>query len=147
MATELFIQQNVPGGYTVASANETGLSSAKQAFFYSFPSQLGAVDIHGFHVRVDGVATFNAAAGNLVPAGVFSVFSEDEDNFLNGYFPAPLNEIYGTTFGLAGQSVLDTPVRVELDETVNVGFPDIVATTEVGGFSIFSVFLVTPFGR
>jgi len=146
MATELITQQVIPNGYTVCTANETGLSADKQAFFYKFPAHLGPVDIHGFTVRVDSVATVNAAVGNSIPGAVFSIFAEDETNFLNGYWAAPLSEIYGTTIGLCGQAVLDTPVRVELTETINVGFPDVVATVVGGGFSLFSSFLVTPLG-
>lgn len=146
MATELFIQQIVPGGYHVATANETGLAADKQAWFYSFPNQYGAVDIYGYSFRADSIATLNAAVGNTIPAAVFSVFDQDENNFLNGYFPAPASEIYGTTIGLCGLAVLDTPVRVGHYETVNVGFPDVVATTEVGGFSVFNSFMFNPAG-
>ena len=146
MASELVVQQIIPGGYSVLTANETSLAADKHAWFYSFPAYMGAVDVHGYQVRVDSVATVNAAVGNAVPASVFSVFAEDETNFLNGYFAAPLSEIYGTTIGLCGQAVLDTPVRVELTELINVGFPDVVATTESGGFSVFNSFLVTPLG-
>jgi len=140
MATELHIQQVVGGVYIVGTANETGLSADKHAWFYNFPARYGAVDVFGFNYRIDGVASVNAAVGNTVPGAVFSVFAADESNFLNGYFPAPAVEIYGTTIGLSGQAVLDTPVRVELGETLNVGIPDVVATTEVGGFSMFSAF-------
>lgn len=143
MATELYVQQVIPGGYTVATANQTGLSAGKQGFFYTFPSRYGAVDIYGFSVRADGIATATQTAG-LTPAAVFSVWDPDETNFLNGYFPAPVSEVYGTTIGLAGQAVLDTPIRISLSETVNVGFPDFVTTTEVGGWSLFSAFLFRP---
>ena len=141
MSTELHIQQVVGGVYIIGTANQTGLTADKQAFFYNFPARYGAVDIYGYNFRADGIASVNASVGNTVPGAVFSVFASDETNFLNGYFPAVGTEIYGTTIGLAGQAVLDTPVRVELGETVNVGFPDVVATTEVGGFSLFSTFL------
>lgn len=147
MADELFIQQVVPGGYTVATYNETALSADKHGFFYKFPSQLGAVDVHGFNVRLDSIASFNSAVGNIIPAAVFSVFAEDETNYLNGYFNAPLFEIYGSTYGLCGQAVLDTPVRVELSETCNVAVPDVVATVVGSGFSCYTTFLVTPLGR
>lgn len=141
MASELYIQQVVGSAYIVGTANETGLSAGKAAYFYRFPARYGGVDIFGYTFRVDGVASVNAAVGNAVPGAVISIFDENEDNFLNGYWSAPGVEIYGTSIGLAGQVVLDTPVRVELNHTVNVGFPDFVATAEAGGWSLFSSFM------
>jgi hypothetical protein len=141
MASELFIQQTIGGGYVVGTANETGLSAGKEAFFYSFPSRYGAVDVFGYQFRVDGVATVNAAVGNSPPAAVISVFAQSESDFLNGYFVAPAYEIYGTTIGLAGQTELETPVRVGHTDVINVGFPDVVASAEVGGWSLFSTFI------
>lgn len=141
MASELYIQQVVGSAYIVGTANETGIAAGKAAYFYKFPARYGGVDIYGYTFRVDGVATANAGIANTVPAAVISVFGENEENYLNGYWVAPANEIYGTTIGLAGQAVLDTPIRVELNETVNVGFPDFAATAEVGGWSLYSTFM------
>lgn len=147
MASELYIQQTVGGAYSVATANETGLAAGKNAWFYSFPPNYSAVDIFGYTFRADGIATVTSAVRSLTSAAVISVFAEDETNYLNGYFVAPAYEIYGTTVGIAGQCFLETPVRVKLAETVNVGFPDVVASTEVGGWSMFSSFIFNSVGN